>query len=483
MADTKLYIDGRWRNGRDDRRIEVVDPAAGEPAGSVSAAGPDDVAAATDAARRAFAAWGRTRPEHRGEILLRAAAALAERGSEAALALTSEQGKTLAESRAEVARAVETLRWHAEAASRICAPRDLGAGTTVRPEPLGVVAAFTPWNYPAVIVARKLGAALAAGCTVVLKAAEETPAIAAAIVGALDEAGLPPGVVNLVFGDPPRISDQLLEAPEVRALSFTGSTAVGRRLAERAGRKLMRCVLELGGHAPVLVFDDADVPAAAEAVAAYKFECAGQSCNAPSRIYVHASVHAEFADALVRAARRIRVGDGRDPSTDMGPMASPRRLDAMERLTADAVEHGAAVLTGGRRLDRPGWFWPPTVLTGVGDGARLLTEEPFGPVAPVWSFRSFDEAIARANANPYGLAAYVFTASDETAALATTALDAGSVGVNELRGVSPDVGIAGVKDSGFGYEGGQPGVEAFLNLKVVRGTAARPPHPHGVREA
>jgi succinate-semialdehyde dehydrogenase/glutarate-semialdehyde dehydrogenase len=300
-------------------------------------------------------------------------------------------------------------------AGAVCAARAADGGSTVvRPEPLGVVAAFTPWNYPAVIIVRKLAAALAAGCTVVLKASEETPAVATIIVAALEEAGLPPGVVNLLFAD-------------------------------------------------------ANVSEAARAIAAYKFECAGQSCNAPSRIYVQAPVYERFVEELTRIARGIVVGDGRDPATTMGPLANARRLATVERLTTDALAHGAHVRVGGARLARAGWCFAPTVLTDVGDGAALLSEEPFGPIAPVWPFETFEEVVARSNATPYGLAAYVFTRDPDTAREAALALETGSVGVNELRGVPPHVGIAGVKDSGYGYEGGALGIEAFLSLKVVRG--------------
>lgn len=470
----RLFIDGAWCDGASLRFGEVCDPATEAVVGAVAHADDVDIDRAVDAARRALPRWRATRTGERSEILRRAAACLSARMDAATHALTTEQGKTLAESRAELARAVDTLVWHAAHAGQVCTPRTAAdASTVVQPEPLGVVAAFTPWNYPAVIIARKLAAALAAGCTVVLKAAEETPTIATMLVGALEAAGVPSGVVNLIFGDPPAISARILASPDVRALSFTGSTAVGKQLAVRAGGSLVRCVLELGGHAPVLVCADADVDVAVRAIAAYKFECAGQSCNAPSRVYVHESIYRRFVSALTDVTRAIVVGDGREPATTMGPLSNARRVDAIERLTNDAVAHGARVHTGGARLARPGFFFSPTVLTDVGDGAALLSEEPFGPLAPVWPFDTLDDAVARANATPFGLAAYVFTRDQRTADAAAAALQAGSVGVNELRGVPPDVGIAGVKDSGYGYEGGAAGIEAFLSLKAVRGSAQR----------
>lgn len=474
MTPPRLYVDGAWCDGTGGRVDPVHDPATEAVIARVAYAAEVDVDRAVRAAHLAFPAWRAWGTERRCQVLRRTASLIAERAEPMAHALTAEQGKTLTESRAELARAAETFAWHADAAPAVCAPRLVGGGdTVVRPEPLGIVAAFAPWNYPAVIIARKLAAALAAGCTVVLKAAEETPTIAVMLVDALAQAladaDAPRGVVNLLFGDPPAISNRLLMSPSVRVLSFTGSTAVGKQLAARAGATLTRCILELGGHAAAIVFDDANVDDAARAIAAYKFECAGQSCNAPSRIYVQQSVYDRFVDALVEAARAVRVGDGRDPSSDMGPMANPRRLTAMERLTADARSRGARVLTGGARLARRGWFWPPTVFVDVAADAALTIEEPFGPLAPVWPFDSAEEVLRRANANPYGLAAYVFTTDAERAAGAASALEVGSVGINVLRGVSPDTGVAGVKDSGYGYEGGVPGMEAFLSLKVVRG--------------
>jgi succinate-semialdehyde dehydrogenase/glutarate-semialdehyde dehydrogenase len=530
MCVQRLFIDGEWREGSDRRCGQIINPATEEAMGCVAHASPRDVEEAIDAAERARAAWLAIGGEARGAILSRAAQLIARDHDAAAIALTREQGKTIAESRAEYARVVETLAWHGEAARTALGPRSatfdqhaplesresrstaLGpraphasanTHTSILPEPIGVVAAFTPWNYPAVIAARKIGAALAAGCTLVLKGAEEAPSAAAHIVQALASAGLPAGVVNLVFGDPPALSAQLLDSPAVRAFTFTGSTAVGKQLAARAAQRLTRCVLELGGHAPVLVFADADLDAAARAIAAYKFECAGQSCNAPSRIFVESTRYAAFVDRFAQIARALHVGDGIDPSTEMGPLANPRRLTALQHLVDDARARGAHIVTGGERLSRRGYFFPPTILTDVPEppapgAAAMMTEEPFGPLVSIAPFETFDEAIARANANPYGLAAYAFTAphnanaaanattsattsATTTAIAAARALVAGSVGINELRGVPPDVGIGGIKDSGYGYEGGQAGIDAFLNLKVVRGPICFGPNPNRIR--
>jgi succinate-semialdehyde dehydrogenase / glutarate-semialdehyde dehydrogenase len=468
----RLFIDGVWREGSRDAFGTIVNPATEEAIGRVAHASAGDVECAIAAARDAFPRWRDTRADGRAAVLNAAADYVAERIDSASVALTREQGKTVTESRAEFRRVVETLRWHAGAVRAATEPRHDSRSAVVMPEPIGVVGAFTPWNYPAVIAARKLSAALAAGCSVVLKGAEEAPSAAVLIVEALEAAGLPAGVLNLVFGDPPTISAAVLDSPAVRAFSFTGSTAVGKQIAERAASGLKRCVLELGGHAPVLVYADADLDAAVKAIAAYKFECAGQSCNAPSRIYVEQPLYGPFVDRFAATAAALRIGDGMDPATDMGPMANPRRLSAMRRLTEDALLHGGRLITGGERLARPGYFWPPTVVFDVPDTAALMSEEPFGPIVPISPFSTPDEAIAKANANAYGLAAYVFTSSAETAAATSCALAAGSVGINSLAGVPPDVGIAGIKESGYGYEGGRLGIDAFLNLKVVRGIVA-----------
>lgn len=468
-----LFIAGVWREGAERRAGEIINPATEEPVGPIAHAGPQDVDAAIAAAAAALPSWSQAGVGRRAAVLGDAARIIADTRDAAAAALTEEQGKTLSESRLELTRAVETLLWHADGGAQALAPgAESRVPHIVRPEPIGVVGAFVPWNYPAVIAARKLAAALLAGCTVVLKAAEEAPSAAVHLVRALATAGLPSGVVNVVCGDPPAIAARILDSPVVRAVSFTGSTAVGKQLAQRAALGLKRCVLELGGHAPVLVFADADLEAAVQAVAAYKFECAGQSCNAPSRVYVERPLYEPFVERMARVACQLRVGDGADPSTEMGPLANPRRLAAMTRLTDDALACGARLVTGGARVPRRGYFWPPTILADVPQTAAVMSEEPFGPLLPIAPFAAFEDAVALANASAYGLAAYVFTRSPDTAAAAAARLAAGSVGINELRGVAPDVGMAGIKDSGYGYEGGRLGIEAFLNLKVVRGACS-----------
>jgi len=464
-ADVRMLAGGEWREGAGGR-LDVVDPATGRPAGSVALAGPGDLDDALAAAHRAFPAWAATPGHDRGAILKRAAALLAERAGDVAGALAVEGGKLAPEAAAEVGRAVETLQWNGEEAGRIegriIQGRAPGALRLSAPEPVGVVAAFTAWNFPAVLAARKLGAALAAGCTVVLKAAEETPRTAAEVVRALADAGLPPGAVNLVFGDPPQVSEHLIGAPQVRAVTFTGSTAVGRIVAGLAARGPKRCVLELGGHAPVIVAQDADVGLAVRATLPAKFGSAGQSCVAPSRFYVHADRYDEFADAFTTAARDLEIG----------PVITPRRLEAMERMTADAVERGARVLCGGERSDGEGYFFAPTVLADVPDDALLAREEPFGPIAALAPFTDLDDAVERANGTGYAFAAYLFTDSARTRERVLATVRASNIGVNQMAPAMPDAPTGGLQDSGYGYEGGRDGIHAFQHFRLVSQAAA-----------
>jgi succinate-semialdehyde dehydrogenase/glutarate-semialdehyde dehydrogenase len=457
-ADVLLRIGGETREGGAGAQ-DVLDPRTGEPAFQVALASAADLDDALAAAEDAFASWSRTPAGERGAILKAGAALLAERAEEIAAGLVIESGKLLPEAAGELGRAVETFAWNGEEAGRIggraLEGRADGARREVLATPIGVVAAFTAWNFPAVLLARKLGAALAAGCSVVLKASEETPWTAAAIVATLEDAGLPPGVVDLVFGDPPRVSAHLLGSPVVKALTFTGSTAVGTRLAELAG--LRPAVLELGGHAPAIVCADADVGAAIAALAPAKYGSAGQSCVAPSRFYVHESRYEEFATAFAQ----------RSSQTEIGPVIGERRVQAMERLTADALARGARVLTGGERTSGPGFHFPPTVLADVPDAAEVMREEPFGPLAPLAPFSDWDDVLARANALPYGLAGYVFTDSQRIAESAIRDLKAGNIGINQMAPSLPDAPLGGIDQSGLGYEGGAEGVRAFLQMKLV----------------
>jgi succinate-semialdehyde dehydrogenase/glutarate-semialdehyde dehydrogenase len=472
---TPLSVDGKRRSGGAGQ-LAVVDPSTGAQIGTVACADRADVAEALRAARAAFPAWSTTRASSRGAILKRAAALLTDRADAVAALLMTEAGKTRAEARGEVGRAIETLQWNGEEAGRIQGRIIAGAADGSQryslPTPLGVVAAFTAWNFPAVLGARKLGAALAAGCTVVLKAAEIAPATAAALVDVLIEAGLPDGAVNLVFGDPPAIAEQLLSSPAVKATTFTGSTAVGRQLAALAAPRLIRCVFELGGHAPVIVCEDADVDAVVAITEPAKFGSAGQSCVAPSRYIVHRSIYPQLVDALARRARSLTLGPGSDPATTMGPVAHQGRVDAMVTLTDDAVSRGARLVTGGRQAPRDGFFFEPTVLAEVPADAAIMTEEPFGPIAAVVAFDDFDEAIAIANATTYGFAAYVFTDSLTRREQAVRELDASNIGINQLAPSLPDAPLGGIAASGLGYEGGTEGILSFMQLRLLSQSAA-----------
>lgn len=464
----KLFLDGEWVST--DMTAKIVNPATNAEAAAVSLAGAIELDAALAAASRSFPAWQALPAARRGEILCNAADILQGKVENAALATCREQGKPVFEAKGEFVRAIETLRWNGENAERLCRPIPMDGERTKLPEPLGVVAAFTPWNYPAVISARKLAAPLATGCTVILKAAEESPACAVAIIEALAEAGIPKGVVNLVFGDPPFVSDHLMSSEAVRVVSFTGSTAVGKQLARKAAGNLQQCVLELGGHAPVLVFADTDLRKAAEEIAEYKFESAGQSCNAPSRIFVEKSAYAAFLEEFLSVTGRIVVGHGEDAKTTMGPMIGERAIRRMEHLLEDALQLGAKASEFQGDVPQGGYFWPPTILTEVSPEAKIMSEEPFGPIIPIIPFETLDEAIERANATDYGLAAYLFTKSEHTKRQVVSRLQVGSISINMLRGVRADVINPGIGNSGYGYEGGEEGFRAFQTLKLINGS-------------
>lgn len=452
--------------------LPIVNPADETVIGSLTCVTRDDIHHALDAAESARFSWRMCPPVERGAILTRAAALMKERINENSELLTLENGKTLEESTIEWERAIETFEWHGNHGKQLNAATHLQTSRgqrTIMPEPMGVAAAFTPWNYPAVIIARKLAAALVAGCPVILKAAEETPSTALAVARSLFDAGLPPNVLQLLFGKPAEISSMLLASPIVRAMSFTGSTAVGKQLGSLAAEHLIRHSLELGGHSPVIVAADADIENAATTIAGYKYDCAGQSCNAPSRVFVEQAVYDDFVAGFVEISQKIRVGEGWQPLVNMGPMANARRISAMDSFVSDARARGGKIVCGGARLERRGYFFPPTVLLNVPENAKILADEPFGPMLAITPVHTIDEGVRRANANPYGLASYVFSGDPAVAIDVASRLEAGSVGINQMKGVPPDGAVAGVKDSGYGYEGGLAGVQAFQNLKLVSG--------------
>lgn len=472
--DAHLFIDGRWEEGRAGAQPNI-DPGTGEAVGLVTLADSAQVQAALDAASRAFAAWSAMPGHARGAILKQAAVLLAGRIDEIARGLLLESGKTRADAVGEIRRTIETLAWNGEEAGRIAGKVHQGlvdGSTRVSvPTPLGVVVAITPWNFPAVLVGRKLGAALAAGCTVVLKASEFTPYSARAIVQTLVDAGLPDGVVNLVYGDPAAISQQLLASPVVKGVSFTGSTQVGKQLAALAAPNLIRPIFELGGHAPVIVWRDADVERVVAVTAPAKFGSAGQSCVAPTRYLVHRNVHDAFVKALVAKAATYRIGHGEADDATLGPVAHGGRVAAFLHLVEDAVAKGAVIETGGRKVERAGCFVEPTVLSSVSRDAEILVEEPFGPIATVQAVDSIDEAVELANATPYAFAAYVFTDSIRVRDDLVRRLNASNIGVNQTAPSLPDVALGGLGNSGYGYEGGTEGVLAYMHLRLVSQSA------------
>jgi succinate-semialdehyde dehydrogenase/glutarate-semialdehyde dehydrogenase len=469
---SELFIGGRWTKGAAGL-LDNIDPGTGVPVGEVSLASRDQVCDAVAAAAAAFAAWSATLPSERGAIIARASQLLAARTEEAVATILLEAGKTEADSRGEIARSIANLRWNGEQAARLGATVYPGMAPRSRrmsiPTPLGPVAAISAWNFPAVLATRKLGAALAAGCSVVFKASELAPATARLIVEVLIDAGLPDGVVNLIFGDPQMVSEELTASPAIKALSFTGSTAVGKILALQAAPRLLPTVMELGGHAPVLVMEDANVEQVVSTISLAKFGSAGQSCVSPSRFFVHDSLYAAFVDSLTRQAESYVIGHGTEPDVTLGAVAHQGRVDALVRLVDDASAHGARITTGGKQLRRDGFFFEPTVVADLrlDSPAELLKEEPFGPIAAVSEFSTIDEAIAAANATTYGFGAYLFTDSMTTKDRVLRELRATNIGVNQLAFAMPDVPMGGMGDSGYGYEGGIEGILAFTQLRLI----------------
>lgn len=471
----QLFIDGRWIEAGSRTTEEVLNPATGEPVALLPHAAPEDINAAAEAAGRAFKAWKNTTAYDRAKIIRKAADLLRERTEAIALRMVLEQGKPLAEARQEVLISADIFDWTADEGrrtyGRVVPSRVPGARWLVTKEPVGAVAAFTPWNFPAVIPARKISAALAVGCTMVIKPSEETPASVLELARALDDAGLPKGVLNVVYGVPAQVSEQLINHPAIRKITFTGSTAVGRHIAQLAAQAgVKRATMELGGHAPVLVFADADIDHAVRTMVAAKYRNAGQVCISPTRFYVHESVHDRFVAGFAKAAREIQIGDGLDAGTGMGPLAHPRRVPAMEQFVADAVENGAQVMAGGERGSNRGFFFQPTLLANVPVHAKIMNEEPFGPMAVTSPFSSFDEVIEQANRLPYGLASYAFTSSAKTATMLGDELESGMVGINNNFISMPETPFGGVKQSGYGSEGGTEGMDAYLTTKFISQT-------------
>ncbi|MDE3176770.1 MAG: NAD-dependent succinate-semialdehyde dehydrogenase [Pseudomonadota bacterium] len=467
-SDVQLYLGGRWR--KTAKVLPIVNPANEEIVATVAVADEADLEEALSAATDGFRIWKRTAPAKRAQVLLRAAALLRQRREEIARSITLENGKPLAEARLEVIRGCEFFEWDAGECVRLYGrviPSEIGIRYIVLQEPIGPVAAFSPWNFPMSQPARKIGGAIAAGCSVIMKASEETPTGVVHIARALEEAGLPPGVLNLVFGVPARISEFLIPKEQIRLVAFTGSTAVGKHLTELAARHMKPALMELGGHAPVIVCDDADPVVAGVASASRKYRNAGQVCTSPTRFFVAERLYQRFTEAFVEKARSIRVGDGLDPQTQMGPVANARRIDALAALSADATRRGARLLCGGEPTGGKGFFFPPTAIAEAPDDAQALREEPFGPFAIINPVASLDEAIAKANALPFGLAAYAFTRSAANADRLMREVEAGNLSINTLEASVAETPFGGVKESGLGREGGSEGLHHYTVIKNV----------------
>jgi succinate-semialdehyde dehydrogenase/glutarate-semialdehyde dehydrogenase len=470
-SHTQLFINGTWTDALAGGTLPVINPATAESIGTVAHAEHADLDLALDAADKGFHTWKKISAYERSKIMRKAAELVRTRLEDIARAMTTEQGKPLFEAKGEIMLAADLIEWFAEESrrtyGRVIPARAEGIYQLVVKEPVGPVAAFSPWNFPINQAVRKISAALAAGCSIILKGPEETPASVAALVAAFADAGVTPGALNLVYGVPAVISEYLIPHPVIRKISFTGSTAVGKHLAALAGLHMKRVTMELGGHAPAIIFNDADIDVAAKTLAAGKYRNAGQVCVAPTRFLVQKGVYDAFVEKFIKTSKHVQMGDGLAKGTTMGPLAHDRRVAAMEGFVSDAVEHGASVEIGGGRGEGKGYFWQPTVLTHTGNDSRVMNEEPFGPVSVMIPFDDFEDAVKEANRLPYGLAAYAYTKSARTANMIGAAVESGMVSINHHGLALPEVPFGGVKDSGYGSEGGMEAIEAYLNSKFI----------------
>jgi succinate-semialdehyde dehydrogenase/glutarate-semialdehyde dehydrogenase len=469
--NTLLLIDGEWRASRNGLTIPVIDPATDDAIGTVAHAGIADLEDAIAAVEKGFKTWSATGAYARAKIMRKAADILRSRVDAIAALMTAEQGKPLAEAKGETLAAADTIDWFAEEARRtygqIIPARTPGVMQQTIKLPVGPVAAFTPWNFPINQVVRKMSAALAAGCSIIVKGPEETPASPAALFQAFVDAGVPAGVINLVYGIPSEVSEYLIPHPSIKKISFTGSTPVGKHLAALAGAHMKKATMELGGHAPVIVDADADVATAVKVMSFTKWRNAGQVCVSPTRFMVQDAVFDQFLTGFTDAAKAIKIGNGADADTTMGPLANERRIPALQALIDDAVAHGGKIETGGNRIGNKGQFFEPTVLSNVPVDARIMNEEPFGPVAIVNPFATLDDAIVEANRLPFGLASYAFAKSANAVHRIGMEVEAGMTTINHNGLALPEVPFGGMKESGYGTEGGSEAIEAYLVTKFV----------------
>ena len=471
MERIRLYIDGEWLEPAGRDHLPVVDPATESVVSELCLATPDDLERALHAAARGFDAWRQTSIAERTRLMHATARLLRERADTIARILTLEQGKTIGQALGELQITAAYIDDLAEVGARIHGRQlsndDARLSRVVLHEPVGPVFAVSPWNLPAMMPGRKIGNSLAAGCSVILKPAKETPQTAYLIAECCHDAGIPAGVVNVVSGPAALISETMITSDVIRKVSFTGSTAIGKSLAALAGANMKKVTMELGGHAPVIVLDDVDAESVAGMLVQARYHNAGQSCMAATRLYVHSAVYERFVDAFTRDAEELALGSGLEPATDMGPLASERRPPVMAQLVEEAVGRGARLTTGGRQPDRRGYFFEPTVLADLPDDAAVMREEPFGPVSAIARFDNLEDAIARANSTPYGLAAYVYTNDLSVARRVSAELDAGLVGINTTNVAGPAVPFGGVRDSGIGREGAVEGILESMTTKTV----------------
>lgn len=469
--DVQLFINGTWRDAIGGETLPVIDPATEEVIGKIAHARKADLDLALEAADKGFKIWRETSAFDRSKMMRKAADILRSRADAIAYVMTREQGKPLGQSKMEIMGAADTIDWFAEEARRtygqVIPSRFSGVSQMAIKLPVGPVAAFTPWNFPINQIVRKLSAAVSTGCSIIVKAPEETPASPAELIRAFADAGVPAGVVNLVYGIPAEISEYLISHPVIRKISFTGSTPVGKHLAALAGKHMKRATMELGGHAPAIIFDDADLEKAIEVTAGSKFRNAGQVCVAPTRFLVQEGIADKFLEGFVKAAEALKVGNGLEDGIGMGPLANDRRIPAMEDMIHDAVSHGATLKTGGKRIGNKGYFFEPTVLADVPTSAKMMNDEPFGPLAIVNRFSSLEDALEEANRLPFGLASYAFTGSVKTAHALSRHMEAGMLTINHNGLAIPEVPFGGIKDSGYGTEGGSEAVEAYLETRFV----------------
>lgn len=469
--NTRLYIGGQWHDAEKGLSIDVINPVNGEVIGKVAHASRSDLEYAVESAVSGFETWSRTSAFDRYKIIRKAASLLRERIEDAARLLTTDEGKPLAESRLEVNSCADLLDWFAEEGRRTYGRVIPSRSTNVQQfsikDPVGPAVGFTPWNFPMSQIVRKLGPAIAAGCSIIIKGPEEAPASPALLFQCLHDAGIPNGVVNLVFGTPSEVSEFLIPHPAIRKVSFTGSIGVGKQLASLAGLHMKRVTMELGGHAPVIVADDANINAATTALVASKFRNAGQVCISPTRFLIHSKIHDQFVESFVAKTKSLKVGDGLADGTQMGPLINERRRAAVEALMEDATANGAEIATGGHRIGNNGYFFEPTVLMGVTSEMRAMNEEPFGPVALVKAYDDLDEAIEEAGRLPFGLGSYAWTTSSSTARRLAQGVQAGMLTINHIGLGLPETPYGGVRDSGYGYEGGSEALEAYVNTRFI----------------